>query len=49
MEIGILAWLFVMFMLLTYVHETHDIATVILVGILLIVSLSVGSRKRDGK
>lgn len=49
MEIGILAWLFVMFMLLAYVHETHDIATVLLVGILLVVALSVGSRKRGGK
>lgn len=48
MEIGIFAWLFIMFMLLTYVHETHDIATVLLIGILLVVSLSIG-RKRAGK
>lgn len=48
MEIEILAWLFVMFMLLAYVHETHDIATVILLGILLVVALSIGG-KRAGK
>lgn len=49
MEISIFAWIIIMFMVLAYIHETHDTATVLLVGILLVVALSVGSRKRDGK
>lgn len=48
MEISIFAWLVIMFMVFAYIHETHDTATVLLVGILLVVSLSIG-RKRAGK
>lgn len=48
MEISIFAWLIIMFMVLAYIHETHDTATVLLVGILLVVALSIG-RKRAGK
>lgn len=37
-----------MFMVLAYLHETHDTVTVLLVGILIVVALSIGG-KRAGK